>query len=114
MLSPRIRPPAPGDPSSQPKDASQFVVGKVVTSSNTLSHTPLTAQISANGALQPRSALANHLRQVLEVVAGGDAKLADKVLGCRLQVAIVAGGGLLLGTPKVGVGRDGRRTLETL
>lgn len=73
----------------------------------------LVAKVAADGTLQSRRALAHQVAQVLQVVAGSDAKLTHKVLGGRLQIAVVLLF-LLLGAAKVRVGRDGRRAVESL
>lgn len=73
------------------------------------------AEVGPDGALQLRGALAEGAAQVLEVVAGRDAEAADKVLGGRLEVAVVVDGRVVLvGPAEVGVGRDGRGALEAL
>lgn len=71
------------------------------------------AQIAANGALKLAGSFAKHLLQVLEVIAGRDAKFADKVLGRSLNVAVLLRL-LLIVTAKVGIGRNGRGALEAL
>ena len=77
----------------------------------------LIVQVVPNSTLQLRRALAEHARQVLKIIASGDAKLAHKVLCGSLQVAIVldaTGALLVLRTAEVGVGRDGLCALEAL
>ena len=64
-------------------------------------HPHLRVEIIANSALQPRGALAKEVGQVLNVVAGGDAELADKVLCGALEVAVVVLGRVVFGPPKV-------------
>ena len=74
-------------------------------------------QIIPNSTLQLRRALAKHARQVLQIIASGDAELAHKVLCRRLQIAVVldaTGTFLVFGTAEVGVGRDGLSAFEAL
>jgi hypothetical protein len=71
-------------------------------------------QIIPNSPLQPPRPLADQVRQVLEVVAGRDAELADEVLGRALEVAVVLARVVLLGAAEVRVGRDGAGALEPL
>lgn len=74
-------------------------------------------QVIPNSALQLRRALAKHTRQVLKIVASGDAELAHKVLRRGLQIAVVldaTGAFLVFGTAEVGVGRYGLCALEAL
>ena len=81
---------------------------------------PSTVQVRADGALQLGGALAQHVRQVLEVVGRGDAEAAHKVARRRLEVAVTTGaprsvlGPVVLGPAEVGVARDGRGALESL
>lgn len=74
---------------------------------------PSAAEVRTDGSLEPRGTLSQDMAQVLEVIAGRDAKLANKVLGRRLEVAV-----LLLDFPlwpsKVSVGGNGRGTLKSL
>jgi hypothetical protein len=77
------------------------------------SNTVLRVQVVANSALKLPCALTQHVRQVLEVVACGDAKFADKVLGCALKVTVVILGNVVLGAAKVCVRGDGGCTFET-
>ena len=82
--------------------------------SSSLYHTPLlyplvalnrlAAEVGTDSPLQLRSALADEVAQVLEVVTGSDAELADKVLRRTLQVAVVVRRILVLWSPEVGVG----------
>lgn len=75
----------------------------------------LAPEVAPDGALEAGSAFAESLGELLQVVAGRDAKLADQVLGSALEVAVVVGrANVLLGPAEVGVGRDGRRALEAL
>lgn len=74
----------------------------------------LVAQVAPDCALQLGRALSQHLGQVLEVVAGGDAEFPHKILGGGLQVAVILAVVLLLGSAEVGVGGDGRGALEAL
>lgn len=74
-------------------------------------------QIIPNSTLQLRRALAKHARQVLQIIASGDAKLAHKVLCRSLQVAVVLDATcalLVFGTAEVRVGRDGLGAFEAL
>jgi hypothetical protein len=73
----------------------------------------LVAQISPDGALQLGSSFAHEIAQVVQIIAGGNTKLADKILGSRLEIAIVSLG-LLIRSAKVCIGRDGRGALEPL
>lgn len=77
----------------------------------------LTVQIPRHGTPQFPPTLAGHVDQVLEVVAGRETEFANKVLGRGFEVAVLAvleAGHVVLGAPKVGVGRDARRALEPL
>ena len=74
-------------------------------------------QIIPNSTLQLRRALAKHARQVLQIVASGDAELAHKVFCCSLQVAVVLDATcalLVFGTAEVRIGRDGLGAFEAL
>lgn len=74
-------------------------------------------QVIPNGTLQLRRALAQHTRQVLQIISSGDAELAHKVLCRSLQVAVVlnaTGALLVFGTAEVGVGGNGLRAFEAL
>ena len=64
----------------------------------------LAAEVGTDSPLQFRSAFADEVAQVLEVVTGSDAELADKVLRRALQVAVVVRRILVLWSPEVGVG----------
>jgi hypothetical protein len=63
----------------------------------------LAVQVAADRRLQAGRALADSTGQVLEIVTGSDAELADKVLGRGLQVAVILTSILLFGTAKVGI-----------
>lgn len=49
----------------------------------------LRVQVVANSTLQFAGTLTKQVRQVLEIIASGDAKLADKVLSGGLEVTVV-------------------------
>jgi hypothetical protein len=77
----------------------------------------LVVKVVPNRTLQLRRAIAQHARQVLEIIASGDAELADEVFGGSLEIAVVlnaSGAFLVFRTTKVGVGRDGLRAFEAL
>lgn len=76
-------------------------------------HICLVAKVRSDGSLEPGGHLARHLCQVLEIITGRDAKLAHKVLGRRLEIAILLLR-LILRSSKVSIGRDGTRALEAL
>ena len=62
-------------------------------------------------------ALAKHTGQTFEIITGRDAKLANKVLRCRFQVAIVistASRRFIFWTAEVCIGTDGRGTFKAL
>jgi hypothetical protein len=52
--------------------------------------------------------------QILQVIASGDSKLADKVLGGTLQIAIILTSVFLFRSTKISIRRDGRGALKTL
>lgn len=60
-------------------------------------------QVAPDGALQLGSALAKDLGEVLQIVTGRDTELPDKVLGGSLEIAVVLGGLVFVGTAEVGV-----------
>jgi len=72
----------------------------------------LRVQVVPDGALQLRRALAQHARQVLEVVAGRDAEFADKIFGGGFEVAVVFFLHVVFGPAEVGVGGDGSCAFE--
>lgn len=74
----------------------------------------LRVQVGPDGTLQPGCTLAQGAGKVLEIIASSDSELADKILGRRLEVAIVILDLLILGPSKVGVGGDGGGTLKAL
>lgn len=74
----------------------------------------LAAEVGANSALQLRGALPDNVAQILQIIAGGDAKPTHKVLGRRLQVSIVLHGILLVGSAEVGIGRNRGGAFEAL
>ena len=74
----------------------------------------LAAKVGADSALKLSSTLAQHVGQVLQIVTGRDTKLANKVLGGSLEIAVILLSLLLFGPAKIGVGRNGRGTLEAL
>jgi hypothetical protein len=49
----------------------------------------LRVEVVPDSALQLRSALAKHVRQVFEVVASGETEFADKVLCGSFEIAVV-------------------------
>lgn len=73
----------------------------------------LASEIGANGTLKLGGTLTQHMGQILQVIAGGDAEFADKVLRSRLEIAVVFFN-FLLWSPKVGIGRNRRRAFEPL
>lgn len=62
------------------------------------------AQVAPDGALQLGRPLAHELCQVLEIITGREPKLADKVLGGSLEVAVLTRGHFLVGSAKISVG----------
>lgn len=64
-------------------------------------NTVLRVQVVANSALQLPCAFTKHVRQVLEVIARSDAKLADEVLGCALKITVVILRNVILGAAEV-------------
>jgi hypothetical protein len=74
-------------------------------------------QVIPNSTLQLRRTLPKHTRQVLQIIASGDAELAHEVLCRSLQIAVVLNATRALfvfRTTEVGVGRDGLCALEAL
>ena len=77
----------------------------------------LVVKVVPNRTLQLGGTVAQHARQVLEIIAGGDTELADEVFGGSLEIAVVlntSGSLLIFGTAEVRVGRDGLRAFEAL
>lgn len=79
----------------------------------TLPHRGLRVQIIPDSALQLARALAEQISQILQIVAGGNAKLAHHVFGDGFQIAIIIFGELVLGAAEVSVAGDGGCTFET-
>jgi hypothetical protein len=73
----------------------------------------LRVQIIPHRALQLSRALAEHTRQILQIVTRRDAEFAHKVFGRSLEVAVVFFGGVVFWATKVCVGRDGSCAFET-
>ena len=76
---------------------------KPARAANTSLHIVLVAQISPDRSLQLGRAIAKRVGQVIQVVASGDTKATHKVLGRRLEVAVILLG-LVVGTAEVGIG----------
>ena len=64
--------------------------------------------------LQLDSALSNELAQILKVITRCDAKAANKVLGCALQISIsiINWRKLIFGPAEIVIARDGGGTIE--
>ena len=70
--------------------------------------------VSCIHTLQFVRSLSQQIAQVLQVVTSCDSKLPYKVLGCVLQVAVVALGLLFFRASEVSIRRDGSRTVKAL
>jgi hypothetical protein len=66
----------------------------------------LRVEIVPYSALQLGRSLAQHARQILEIVTSRDAEFAHKVLCGGLEVAVVFFGGVVFWAAEVGVGGD--------
>ena len=64
--------------------------------------------------MQLNSTLSNELTQVFKVIACCDAKAANKVLGCTLQIAIsiINWRKLIFGPAEIAIARDGTGAIE--
>lgn len=71
-------------------------------------------QIVPYSPLQLTRPVAQHTRQILNIIPRGNPKLPHKVLGRRLQIPIIALGNLIFRTAEIGVRGDGRGALEAL
>lgn len=74
-------------------------------------------EIIPNSTLQLRRTLAEHARQVFQVIASSDAEFAHEVLCGSLQIAVVLDATrtrFVFRTTEVGVGRNGLCALEAL
>lgn len=58
----------------------------------------LVTEVRANGSLEACGTFADNIAQILQIVTCCDAKLADKVLGSRLQIAVFLLGFILWST----------------
>ena len=115
-VHPSVHPPHP-HPHSRPTQPT-------LTDTHTSITSPLTPQISPDRPLQPPRPLPNDLRQILQVISSGNTKAANKVLGRRLEVAVVLATHtttaaahaalILLVAAKVGVAGNGLGALEAL
>lgn len=74
----------------------------------------LAVEITSNSTLKPRGTLAQHLRQILQIITSRDTKFAHKVLSSTLQITIIFTSIFLLGSSEVCVRGDGGRSFETL
>jgi hypothetical protein len=89
------------------------------TSTNSTSRPPrnLVVKVVPNRTLQLGGTVAQHARQVLEIIAGGDTELANEVFRGSLEIAVVLDASsalLVLGAAEVGVGRNGLGAFEAL
>ena len=77
----------------------------------------LVVKVVPNRTLQLGSTIAQHARQVLEIIASGDTELADEIFGGSLEITVVFDASsalLVLGAAEVGVGGDGLGAFEAL
>ena len=77
----------------------------------------LVVKVVPNRTLQLGGTVAQHARQVLEIIAGGDTELANEVFRGSLEIAVVLDTSstlLVLGAAEVGVGGDGLGAFEAL
>lgn len=66
--------------------------------------------------LELRGSFANEVRQVLDIVTGGNTEAADKVFGrsLHISVAVIHRGSLILGPAEVGIAGDRSRAVKVL